>query len=99
MVSITLNRTSNLILNPKNELYIIDFGLSSLLPINHFSSAEDRAVDLYVLERAFQSTHPWMNIDNLFNSYKLKVGQVEWNKVDKKLNVVRSRGRKKVMIG
>lgn len=40
-----------------------------------------------------------MNIDSLFNGYKLKVGQIEWNKVDKKLNVVRSRGRKKVMIG
>lgn len=46
--------TSNLMLRDDNEsLVIIDFGLSyvSKLP-------EDKAVDLYVLERAFTSTHP-----------------------------------------
>lgn len=32
---------------------LIDFGLASVS-----SSVEDRAVDLYVLERAFISTHP-----------------------------------------
>ena len=32
---------------------MIDFGLSS-----NSSMVEDRAVDLYVLERAFLSTHP-----------------------------------------
>ncbi|KAH8919431.1 hypothetical protein BT69DRAFT_1353117 [Atractiella rhizophila] len=37
----------------KVELVLIDFGLSS-----HSSSVEDKAVDLYVLERAFLSTHP-----------------------------------------
>ncbi|KAJ3578572.1 hypothetical protein NPX13_g1986 [Xylaria arbuscula] len=35
------------------EIVIIDFGLAS-----QSSSDEDRAVDLYVLERAFASTHP-----------------------------------------
>ncbi len=35
------------------ELYIIDFGLS------HVSGKiEDKAVDIYVLKRAFISTHP-----------------------------------------
>lgn len=46
--------TSNLMLRDDNQsLVIIDFGLSyvSKLP-------EDKAVDLYVLERAFSSTHP-----------------------------------------
>jgi Kae1-associated kinase Bud32 len=46
--------TSNLMLRDDNtSLVIIDFGLSyvSKLP-------EDKAVDLYVLERAFISTHP-----------------------------------------
>lgn len=32
---------------------LIDFGLS-----NAKATAEDKAVDLYVLERAFASTHP-----------------------------------------
>lgn len=35
------------------EIVIIDFGLAS-----QSTSEEDRAVDLYVLERAFASTHP-----------------------------------------
>ncbi|SNX81453.1 related to p53-related protein kinase [Melanopsichium pennsylvanicum] len=37
----------------KDEVVLIDFGLSSVS-----SFAEDKAVDLYVLERAFASTHP-----------------------------------------
>lgn len=40
---------------------LIDFGLS-----NNSSLAEDKAVDLYVLERAFQSTHP--SSENLFST-------------------------------
>lgn len=38
---------------------MIDFGLASVSTL-----AEDKAVDLYVLERAFASTHP--GSDNLF---------------------------------
>ncbi|PWN47066.1 kinase-like protein [Violaceomyces palustris] len=38
---------------PNDEVVLIDFGLSSVS-----SLAEDKAVDLYVLERAFASTHP-----------------------------------------
>lgn len=36
-----------------NRLYLIDFGLAYTKP-----NPEDKAVDLYVLERAFVSTHP-----------------------------------------
>ena len=49
--------TSNLVLREKKggelEVVVIDFGLGSVS-----SSEEDMAVDLYVLERAFASTHP-----------------------------------------
>lgn len=48
--------TSNLILRETNgnlEVVLIDFGLGSVS-----NSEEDMAVDLYVLERAFASTHP-----------------------------------------
>ena len=45
--------TSNMIWTSKNNIAIIDFGLSYFK-----ESAEDRAVDVYVLERAFKSTHP-----------------------------------------
>lgn len=44
--------TSNMIMK-ENKIFLIDFGLSYFK-----DSAEDRAVDLYVLERAFKSTHP-----------------------------------------
>lgn len=48
--------TSNLILRERGEeveVVVIDFGLGSVS-----TSEEDMAVDLYVLERAFASTHP-----------------------------------------
>jgi TP53 regulating kinase-like protein len=46
--------TSNLMLRlPSLSLVVVDFGLSYIS-----SMAEDKAVDLYVLERAFLSTHP-----------------------------------------
>ena len=48
--------TSNLLLRETNgemDVVLIDFGLGSVS-----SSEEDMAVDLYVLERAFASTHP-----------------------------------------
>lgn len=38
------------------EIVLIDFGLSSIA-----SQPEDKAVDLYVLERAFQATHPQLS--------------------------------------
>ena len=44
--------TSNMIYKD-DQIYLIDFGLSYVK-----NSIEDRAVDLYVLERAFISTHP-----------------------------------------
>lgn len=46
--------TSNLMLrDEESSLVIIDFGLSYVSKLH-----EDKAVDLYVLERAFSSTHP-----------------------------------------
>lgn len=46
---------------------LIDFGLS-----NNSTLPEDKAVDLYVLERAFQSTHPASDhlFSEILSSYK-----------------------------
>ncbi|CAG8449733.1 11715_t:CDS:2 [Funneliformis mosseae] len=53
--------TSNLMLRESNQsLVVIDFGLSYIS-----SLPEDKAVDLYVLERAFLSTHP--NSEEMFD--------------------------------
>lgn len=91
--------TSNMLLRPAQEdgesqLFVIDFGLSytSSLP-------EDKGVDLYVLEKAFLSTHP--NTEELFKKL-LKNYAASSNKssaVIKKLDEIRMRGRKRSMVG
>ncbi|XP_020635208.3 EKC/KEOPS complex subunit TP53RK [Pogona vitticeps] len=89
--------TSNILLRPpveKLDLVLIDFGLSfiSALP-------EDKGVDLYVLEKAFLSTHP--NTETLFEALlkKYSVTSKKSAPVIKKLDEVRLRGRKRSMVG
>ncbi|TFK22510.1 hypothetical protein FA15DRAFT_671477 [Coprinopsis marcescibilis] len=78
------------------EVVLIDFGLS-------FTSTlvEDKAVDLYVLERAFASTHPDSEpmFAKVLESYGKGLGQKEWGVVNKRLDEVRLRGRKRSMVG
>ncbi|XP_068118041.1 EKC/KEOPS complex subunit TP53RK [Hyperolius riggenbachi] len=89
--------TSNMLLRPPHqdlELVLIDFGLSfiSALP-------EDKGVDLYVLEKAFLSTHP--NTEDVFSAL-LKSYTATSKKsaaIIKKLDEVRLRGRKRSMVG
>ncbi|CCT68609.1 related to MNORI-2 protein [Fusarium fujikuroi] len=96
--------TSNMMLQPPanpqdgnslhGELVIIDLGLAS-----GSISDEDRAVDLYVLERAFGSTHP--RAECLFPEVLEAYGQTfkQAKIVLKKLEDVRMRGRKRSMLG
>lgn len=93
--------TSNILLNPKTEdfsdydVIMIDFGLS-----HYEEGAEDKGVDLYVLERALLSTHS--NLPQLFDivlqNYR-KMNSKEENTVIAKFEEVRARGRKRTMIG
>ena len=89
--------TSNMLVQrpyEESRLILIDFGLSQ---ISHLF--EDKGVDLYVLERAFLSTHP--NTEKLFTTV-LDVYAQHYKKsadVLKKLEEVRQRGRKRVMVG
>ncbi|XP_020897280.1 EKC/KEOPS complex subunit TP53RK [Exaiptasia diaphana] len=88
--------TSNMLLKERlvDQITLIDFGLSTVS-----SLAEDKGVDLYVLERAFLSTHP--NTEALFqvilDSYKKSAKKADG--VIKKLDEVRMRGRKRTMVG
>ena len=87
--------TSNMIFNPATrDLSLIDYGLSfvSALP-------EDKGVDLYVLERAFLSTHPTTEplFQELLDSYASTSKNA--SAVIKKLDEVRLRGRKRKMVG
>ncbi|KAG8215830.1 hypothetical protein J3R82DRAFT_7772 [Butyriboletus roseoflavus] len=75
--------TSNMLLRANsNDLVLIDFGLSY-----HSTLVEDKAVDLYVLERAFASTHP--ESESLFASiiaaYANRVGK-DWDQIKKRLD-------------
>ncbi|XP_025195061.1 EKC/KEOPS complex subunit bud32 [Melanaphis sacchari] len=87
--------TSNIIRKDDGTLVLIDFGLSHFNP-----SVEDKAVDLYVLERAFISTHSYFSdlfaviTDGYKSAYKLDV-----QAVINQFQNVRSRGRKRLMIG
>jgi TP53 regulating kinase and related kinases len=78
----------------QGDIVLIDFGLASAT-----TAEEDRAVDLYVLERALASTHPWLEsvfawaLDGYRGSYRGAGPAL------KKLEEVRLRGRKRSMLG
>ena len=77
------------------QLSMIDFGLSS-----QEGSAEDKGVDLYVLERALLSTHPnteWL-FQEMMDHYKLQYGK-GMGEVVRKFEEIRLRGRKRTMVG
>lgn len=89
--------TSNMLLKPPVDqlrVVLIDFGLSfiSALP-------EDKGVDLYVLEKAFLSTHP--HTEAVFEAFLQSycAASRKARPVLKKLDEVRLRGRKRSMVG
>jgi len=91
--------TSNILIDTsksdKLTLCLIDFGLSHVE-----NSAEDKAVDLYVLERALTATFsniPWF-FDILLGAYR-KAYSNGGEEVYDKLEEVRLRGRKRTMVG
>lgn len=92
--------TSNLMLRGNSEgmegeIVVIDFGLAG-----QSVQEEERAVDLYVLERAFGSTHPREEgfFEVVLEGYVK--GSGKWGKgVMRRLEDVRMRGRKKSMLG
>lgn len=92
--------TSNVMLTLEKQIAIIDFGLSS-----QSASIEDKAVDIYVLERAIQSTHPsdaeyLMRV--LLEGYVSEGAKIQDEKQDlvlQRAEKVRQRGRKRTMLG
>lgn len=77
------------------SLIMIDFGLSYLSGI-----PEDKAVDLYVLERAFTSAHAAKG-DELFAEFleSYRKSSRNWCSTLNKFADVRMRGRKRSMVG
>jgi TP53 regulating kinase-like protein len=78
----------------EGDVVLVDFGLAS-----QNAQDEDRAVDLYVLERAFGSTHP--RTEKLFQEVLRAYGESYKGAkiVLKRLEEVRMRGRKRSMVG
>lgn len=86
--------TSNMLVRPDGALVFIDFGLSY-----KSTEAEDKAVDLYVLERAITSAHAELSeaFQKILDAYQKKTRN--WSRVFPKYKAVRMRGRKRLMIG
>ena len=74
--------------------YLIDFGLSQVS-----TKVEDKAVDFYVLKRAFISTHPGSEpfFDKILDKYKEKT--TNGNTIIAKFREVELRGRKRECFG
>lgn len=88
--------TSNILVEQSTgQLVLIDFGLSY-----GSNLIEDKAVDLYVLERALTSTHP-ETADHIFQAVLKAYGVTAKNQKNilNKLADVQLRGRKRDMIG
>nr|VWO94058.1 EKC/KEOPS complex subunit BUD32 (EC (Atypical serine/threonine protein kinase BUD32) (EC [Ganoderma boninense] len=77
------------------QLVLIDFGLAYMSTL-----VEDKAVDLYVLERAFSSTHPASEplFAGVLKAYEKNMGK-NWTAISRRLEDVRLRGRKRSMVG
>ena len=81
----------------KPKVYIIDFGLSVMS-----TSVEDKAVDLYVLERAIQSTHSvqhplfFTHCMAAYERYLCECDEKMWSGIKKRFEEVRARGRKRM---
>lgn len=73
---------------------MIDFGLANTQPL-----PEDKAVDLYVMERAFDSTHVNSEalVAEVLRAYKACSRRAD--NIFQKLSQVRLRGRKRTMVG
>ena len=88
--------TSNMILRDGSteQFVLIDFGLSTTT-----TSVKDKAVDLYVCEKAFLSTHPHSEalFELVLSAYRATAKSGA--EVVKHLDKVRARGRKKICLG
>ena len=95
-----LTTTNFMIKHDKSSIIPIDFGLSSFS-----TSAEDRAVDLYVLERSLLTSG--RDDASLFSNFLLEKYKKEMESTSisvitaiiNKLDEVKARGRKRDMVG
>ncbi|CAM39074.1 putative protein kinase [Leishmania braziliensis MHOM/BR/75/M2904] len=85
------------VLPTAEDIVVLDFGL-----ISDKCSAVERAVDLYVLERAIVSTHPYLSAfasDVILEGYRSAADPKKGEEALRRLEAVRARGRKRSMVG
>lgn len=90
--------SSNIMVKPSSlEIALVDFGLGAMSCTN----IEDKAVDLYVLEKALLATHPGSEefTEAILGAYAQQNSGVKAVAVLDRLEAVRQRGRKREMIG
>lgn len=83
--------TSNMILQNNNTLYFIDFGLAE-----KSSELEDQGVDLHLMLRSLESTHPeiaYKAFNYVLKGYAKVMGKEYTLKVGSKVKEIRMRGR------
>lgn len=86
--------TSNLIVTPENQIFLIDFGLHE-----YSDTIEDKSVDLHLLKRVLISSHG-NDYELCFNAflegYRLeyeKNNDIEYHQIIKNIDAIESRGR------
>lgn len=86
--------TSNVIITPQEDLFLIDFGLHE-----YSDSIEDKSVDLHLLKRVLLSSHA-AHFDICFTSflegYRDQYKETDENKVERiirNVSIIESRGR------
>jgi len=83
--------TSNMILNPEDKIYFVDFGLGE-----KNVEVEAQGVDLHLMKRALQSTHYqfWEDcFKNVMRGYSSVLGVESAEKVYEKIREIERRGR------
>jgi len=83
--------TSNMILNPEDKIYFVDFGLGE-----KNVEMEAQGVDLHLMKRALQSTHYqfWEEcFKNIMRGYSSVLGVESAEKVYEKIREIERRGR------
>lgn len=83
--------TSNIIIDPSENLILIDFGLAE-----HSIEIEKKGIDLHLLKRALDSTH-FQNTEKYFSliiqGYTSIIGQQTALQVQKRVDEIAQRGR------
>jgi Kae1-associated kinase Bud32 len=86
--------TSNIIITPKKDIFLIDFGLHE-----YSDTIEDKSVDLHLFKRVLISSHG-KYFNECFNSFLegyrseyLKNNLNQYNQIIQNINVIESRGR------